>query len=132
MQEITFVIPGTPITKKNSSKILRNQKTEKCFVMPSDQYRKYEAASAAFCPKLNVSSPVNCRYIYFMPTHRRIDLSNLISATNDLLVKHGTLLDDNRDIVAGHDGSCVCYDKEHPRVEVTIAPVENYGQWKPM
>lgn len=29
----------------------------------------------------------------------------------------------NSRIVAGHDGSRVLYDKENPRVEITISPI---------
>ena len=132
MIEIFFEIPGAPITKKNSNKILLNPKTGKRFVATSDQYRRYEKSAEGHCPKVLVSVPVNCRYIYYMPTHRRVDLSNLISATNDVLVKHGTLMDDNRDVVVSHDGSCVLYDRERPRVEITITQKENYTQWKPL
>ena len=130
MIRISFAIPGTPITKKNSSKILRDRRTGRPFIVPSDQYKKYEQAAATYCPKLNISSPVNCKYVYYMPTHRRVDLSNLVSATDDILVAHGTLADDNRDIVAGHDGSAVFYDKQNPRVEIQISTVNGYEQWK--
>ena len=50
-----------------------------------------------------------------------VDLANLLEATNDMLVKHGVLADDNRKIVASHDGSRVFLDREHPRVDITIS-----------
>lgn len=37
--------------------------------------------------------------------------------------RFGVIKDDNSRIVAGHDGSRVLYDKENPRVEITITPI---------
>ena len=45
-------------------------------------------------------------------------------------LKHGVIEDDNRDIVASHNGSLVLYDKQSPRIEVEITKVENYERWK--
>ena len=60
------------------------------------------------------------RCVYYMPTHRRVDLCNLLEATCDLLVHHGVLADDNCTVVVSHDGSRVLYDKAAPRTEVFI------------
>ena len=65
-----------------------------------------------------------------MKTKRRVDLTNLLEAVDDMLVKAGVLADDNRDIVAGHDGSRVYYDKDNPRIEIDITSETNYTQWK--
>jgi Holliday junction resolvase RusA-like endonuclease len=73
---------------------------------------------------------VNVLYRFYMPTRRRVDLSNLISAMDDVLVKHRILADDNRDVIAGHDGSRVYHDKDDPRVEVLIQEVTGYKQWR--
>lgn len=129
MTEIKFVIPGKPITKKNSQQIYR-AKDGRSFVAPSSQFTKYQRSAALYCPVLRIQRPVNCQYVYYMPTRRPVDLSNLVSATDDILVHYQTLVDDNRDIVAGHDGSVVLYDKERPRVEIGITPMEDYEQWK--
>jgi len=55
-----------------------------------------------------------------MPTRRKCDLSNMLEALDDVLVKYGLLEDDNYTIVESHDGSRVLYDKENPRTEVYI------------
>ena len=47
-----------------------------------------------------------------------------------MLVKAEVILDDNRDIVASHNGSVVYWDKENPRIEVEITEVKNYERWK--
>ena len=74
------------------------------------------------------ADPINTRCnvcaLYYMPTHRRVDLLNLLEATLDILVDAGILEDDNSNIVAGHDGSRVLYDKENPRTEITITELE--------
>ena len=53
------------------------------------------------------------------------DLVGLEQATDDILVHYGVIEDDNSRIVAGHDGSRVRYDKDNPRVEITIGAMED-------
>ena len=64
-----------------------------------------------------------------MGSKRKVDLTNLLSATMDVLVKYKVLTDDNRDIAATNNGSVVLYDKENPRTEIEIARLENYEKW---
>ena len=116
---ITLGIP--PITKKNHSQIIKAK--GRLMVIPSKQYREYEKACAEFIPQMpfnmfDVSVNVCC--LYYMPTHRKVDLVNLEEATLDVLVKYGILLDDNSNIVASMDGSKVLYDKDNPRTEIEI------------
>lgn len=124
--EITLY--GNPITKKNSSRIAK--KGNKRFVIPSDQYIRY----AKDCKKQitgkhrkHIDSPVNVRALYYMQRRYKVDLTNLLNATNDILVDCGVLADDNSKIVAAHDGSRVLYDKNNPRVEIYIEPIEAVG-----
>ena len=58
--------------------------------------------------------------LYYMPDRRRVDLTNLLEATDDILVRAGVLADDCAAIVASHDGSRVLMDKARPRVEIRI------------
>ena len=58
--------------------------------------------------------------IFYMPTKRKVDLSNLQSACLDILVENKILADDNSAIVVAHDNSRVRYDKENPRTEIVI------------
>lgn len=44
-------------------------------------------------------------------------------------IKAGVIKDDNRNIVASHDGSLVLYDKERPRIEIEIKPLFGYNIW---
>ena len=115
-----ITIPLTPITKKNSQRIVLAK--GRPMIIPSAKYKEFERACAAFMPKVKepISEAVNVRCIYYMPTHRRVDLTNLMEATHDILVKYKVLEDDNSAIVWSVDGSRVLYDKEHPRTEIEI------------
>ena len=121
---------GDPRTKKNSARILRTRSGAP-FVAPSKVYVDYETdclRQIRQCPELlpaRISTPINLRCVYYMPTRRRVDLVNLIEATCDILVKAGVLEDDHCRIVAGHDGSRVEYDKGNPRAEIWIEEMED-------
>ena len=130
MDEFCITIPGCPVSKKNSQQIFKNSKTGQPFITQSKAYKAYEKAAGWFLRPYRIEYPCNVKAVYFMDSRRRVDLTNLLSATDDILVKYGVLKDDNRNIVAGHDGSRVLYDKQNPRVEITITPIENYGVWK--
>lgn len=116
-----FTIRLAPITKKNHSTIITNKTTGKLMVIPSKQYKEYEHESAWFMPHIKtIDRPVNIRAVFYMPTHRRVDLVNLLQALCDILVKYSVIADDNFNIVAGFDGSRVDYDKDNSRTEVWI------------
>lgn len=120
---IQFTIDLPPRSKKNSMQILVNPKTKRPFISPSSAYKAYRNAALMLIPndvRQGIDYPVNVQCVYYMETRRRVDMCNLIEATLDVLVDAGVLADDNSNIVAGHDGSRVLYDKEHPRTEVTI------------
>lgn len=123
---ICITICGRPITKKNGSRIVINKKTGKPFIIPSKQYIEYEkdAGKQITCKDLEIDYPVNMRCMYFMPTRHKVDLCNLIEATCDILVKYRVVADDNCEIVAGHDGSRVLYDKDNPRTEIYFEEIE--------
>lgn len=119
-----LVILGTPRTKKNSARIVSVGRGYR--LLPSEAYEQYEAAALWQIrrPREPISSAVNVKCVYYMPTRRRVDLCNLLEATCDILVRAGVLADDNSNIVAGHDGSRVMVDKAHPRVEIEIGGLE--------
>lgn len=118
---LRFVLRGQPITKKNSQQIIKTGNRR--MVIPSPQYRQYEKDCLWQIPpkaKQRIDMAVNVQCIYYMPTRRRVDLTNLLEATDDLLVRAGVLADDNSQIVAAHDGSRVRLDRANPRVEIEI------------
>ena len=122
-----IIIIGDPRTKKNHSRLVyRGGRT---FLIPSQQYQKYESEFIAQCMEqgiwnknLNYRMNIECKY--YMHTRRRVDLNNLLEGTTDCLVAAKVITDDESKIVAGHDGSRVLYDKENPRVEITITELE--------
>lgn len=59
-----------------------------------------------------------------MKTKHRVDLTNLLAATCDILTDCGVIADDNYKIVVSHDGSRVDFDKSNPRVEIEIERIE--------
>lgn len=132
MKELKYLIPLPPVTKKNSGQIMRRA-DGRPFIMPSEKYREYEINAISFLwplPSRPIDEPVNVKCIFYMPTKRRVDKINLEEAAHDALVAAGVLADDNRDIIATTDGSIVLYDKNNPRTEITITPLENYNQWR--
>lgn len=125
------VIRGDPRTKKNSQQIFQNGTRRR--IVPSKAYAAYEQDALwqlkTLRPAEPISEPVNVCAVYYMAARRRVDLLNLLEATDDILVRAGVLLDDHCGIVAGHDGSRVSYDRENPRVEVDIVRVgKRYGR----
>ena len=75
-------------------------------------------------PVKPIDHPVNIRCRFYMPTSRPCDLTNLLEAIDDVLVKGKILKDDNYKIVAGHDGSRVFVDKDNPRTEIFIEEID--------
>lgn len=123
MNEVKYTISQPPITKKNSQQILMNRSTGRPFIMPSKQYKQYEKLAAWYLrPK--PTRPIDCRCnvecVFYMPTRRKTDLTNLLEAACDVLVTAGIMADDNYTIIASHDGSRCEYDKSNPRTEITI------------
>ena len=118
---IKFTVPLPPISKKNSQQILINNVTGKPFIMPSKKFKEYEEAALWYIPKrIFIKVPVNIKCLFYMPTKRKCDLTNLLEAIDDVMVKAGLLADDDYTIIQSHDGSRVLYDKENPRTEVII------------
>ena len=117
MAEIKYVIPLSPITKKNSQQIMTNKATGRPFIMPSAKYRQYAKDAARFLtpkPPRPIDCSLNIRCL------RRTDLTNLLEAVDDILTDVGIIADDHYGIVTGHDGSRCFWDKDNPRTEIYI------------
>lgn len=127
-----YIIPLPPVTKKNSQRILFNRSTGRPFIAPSKAYKSYEAAVMSYLrplPPEPIDYPVNVMCVFYMPTRRKVDKTNLEESAHDILVKAGVLEDDSRDIIATTDGSIVLYDKQDPRTVITITGKIGYEQW---
>lgn len=129
---ISFVLPVSPRTKKNNGQIVMRGKYP--VLLPSKQYQVFERECLPYLNHVKqtagvIDYPVNVECSFFMETRRRVDLPNLLNAIDDAMVKSGLIVDDNRDIIAAHDGSRVLHDKFYPRIEVKITELKNYTQW---
>lgn len=91
-------------------------------IIQGKRYREYEKGCGWFIhgKGKKINDPVTVKCLFYMPTKRRVDLTNLLEAIDDILVKYEVLEDDHSGIIYSHDGSRVLYDKENPRTEVTI------------
>lgn len=133
---IKFTLPIKPVSKKNHGRIVMIGGYSK--LLPSEQYERFEKEALPYFVMVKNKSgvidyPVNIKCVFFTDARRKVDLCNLLNAVDDAMVTAGLLIDDNRDIVAAHDGSRVYCDKENPRIEITIEEIkkfEQYTQWK--
>ena len=135
---IKFIIPVHPVSKKNSQQII-SLKTRygksRNIIIPSKKYKEFEADCLPFLFQVKnqagvIDYPINMAVEFYVSKKLKYDLTNLLEAIDDAAVKSGFIADDNRDIIAGHDGSRVYYDKLNPRIEITITEMDNYTQWK--
>lgn len=121
--ELHYTIIGNPVTKKNHPILIGGSRPR---LVPSAQYQKYEKEALN---QLNHQGDTICEKVqiickYYMKTKRKVDLTNLMEATDDILVKAGIIEDDNCDIIYSHDGSRVLYDPDNPRAEIIIRDKE--------
>ena len=126
VKKLCMTIYGNPKTKKNSSQIVVNRNTGRPMLIPSKAYKQYEKDCGIQLKGkgMKIDYPVNLKATYYRKDRRKVDLSNLHEALQDILVKYGVLADDNFTIVVAHDGSRVEIDKENPRTEVEITAYE--------
>ena len=119
-----FTISLHPVTKKNSQRIFKKKTLSGKiipFIVPSKRFKDYQTECTFFMPRIKtITIPINIKAIYYMPTRRVVDLTNLHSALHDILVHYRVIEDDNSKIVVSTDGSRVRYSKENPRTEVEI------------
>lgn len=131
MAKIFYTVKLPPITKKNSQQILTNPKTGRPFIMPSAKFKQYEREAAWFL-KPRPPRPIDCeltvKCLFYMPTRRRVDLTNLLEAIDDILVNEKIIADDHSGIVVSHDGSRVYHDPTNPRTEIYITRIETDHQ----
>ena len=117
-----------PRTKKNSQQIIFSK--GRTIIIPSKYYKEFEKECLMQIKGgQKIDYPINVEAIFYMPTRRRIDLTNLLEAVDDMLVKAEVVQDDNRNIIAGHDGSRVYYNKKNPHIEVNITKMKDYEKW---
>ena len=129
---IKFTIDIAPATKKNSQRIFtKKTKTGKTipFIVPSERFKNYQRECTFYMPNIKtINVPINIKALYYMPTKRRVDITNLNGSLHDILVHYQVIKDDDSQIVVSTDGTRVLYDKECPRTEVHITASNFYNQ----
>ena len=124
-----IIIPLAPVTKKNSQEIRVNKRTGKRYVAPSDNFTIYQNKCFPFLYQLRshaekLNYPLNVKCLFYMPKRYRVDLTNLLEAIDDVLTHYKIIIDDSYKYIGGHDGSRVLYDKDNPRTEIYILPLD--------
>lgn len=134
------MIPLNPKTKKNNQDIMFRSSLKGGFykkttygfkyvgvpfISQNNAYKQYENSAGWFLKKLPepISEPVNVKCTFYRPDRKRVDLTNLLEAIDDILVKYKIIKDDTFTILAGHDGSRVLIDKDNPRTEIEITRI---------
>ena len=119
MTELHLVIPGQPVTKKNSQ--VARCVNGKPVIIQSKAYRAYEKASLEALldySRKPLSGSLAVRVHYWLRDRRRPDLNNLLAATADILQKAEVIADD-REIVSW-DGSRIMGVSPRPRAEILV------------
>lgn len=130
---LKFTIPVNPVTKKNSGQIITVGGYPR--LIPSKAYLAFEKECYPYFKMVQyrvgqIDYPINLKAVFYTKKKNKIDLANLLNALDDAMVKSELVIDDNRDIVAAHDGSRVYCDKYKPRIEIEIKRLDDYIQWK--
>ena len=121
------MIPLNPRAKKNNQQIVYAK--NRPVIVQSNIYKQYEKDCGWFLkpPVRPIDRPVNIQCVFYRDSARKCDLTNLLEAIDDILVKYKIIKDDNFNILAAHDGSRVYVDRYNPRTEIIIT---SYGGQK--
>lgn len=121
-------IPLLCRSKKNSQQIIWNKSTKRPMIIQSELYRDFERECGLYLKKYQgnkITYPINLKCLFYTKDKRKRDLSNLINAIQDVLVKYRIIEDDNYNIVKSLDGSRIIYrPDEEPHIIVEITKYE--------
>lgn len=98
-------------------------------IIQSKQYLEYEKMCKPLMAQysgLKIDKPINLKCIFYVKDRRLRDISNLINAIQDVLVKYGVLEDDNYNIVKSLDGTRIIYRPEQEAE--TIIEITRYEE----
>ena len=123
-----MVIQGNPTTKKNSQSII--YRAGRPMIIPSAKYSEYEHMAGYYLSHKGdkLKGPLEITCIFYRDSKRRCDLTNLLEAIDDILVKYGVISDDDYKTIVSHDGSRVYVDRDNPRTEIYIRELDD-EQW---
>ena len=113
-----FILMGNPVIKKNSQTNFNGMR------LPNKRYAPFEEYHLAYFKKyfpafIPNDPPYTLKFNFYRDSKRRVDISNLYEAPQDILVRAGIIPDDHCGIIASHHSdSRVKYDIEFPRTEI--------------
>lgn len=122
-------VPGRPIVKKNTQKVVRAPGRRFPVKVDSERYRTWKLDAAAAIRAAVAQRPglrqIRCQVrleviFYFASAQSEPDLSNLYEGIQDVLVSEGVLHDDR--LIYSHDGSTKVIGDPRPRAVVRIWP----------
>lgn len=127
-ESISFVLPVTPRTKKNSRTHARKRaKTGNMITvpLPSDAYREMEKQICGWAVRLgfalaNLAQPLNCCAIFYREKHLG-DAVGYYQGLADALEAAGVVANDGW--IKRWWGSDLAKDKSRPRIEVTLTAI---------
>jgi Holliday junction resolvase RusA-like endonuclease len=132
MKEILkLTLYGQPYIKKNNQRTIWHKTLKRTIVVYPAAYtawRKDALMQLGLCrngywqKKIDkpIDFPIIMKAHFYNKTKHRRDLSAMYEGIQDILVEAGILEDDNCNIIIGHDGSRMFYDKENPRIELWL------------
>lgn len=124
---VKLIIRGKPLSWKNSRQIIfkrDNGGQRAAAVKNAAQKRWFESAITQLRAQWIGEDPIpeserlNVSIVSYLATRRLIDADNLYGGPHDALQESGVIENDSS--IQTHDGSDRLYDKEDPRVEITI------------
>lgn len=120
---VTITLKGIPPSKKNSRQIFC--RGGRPVNIPSKDYLAWHEEQMWLIKKVKpVKGEVAIDMQLYAPNLRTGDLENKFSSVQDLLVDAGIIDDDNWDVVKQVMLNYAGVDKQSPRVEITIYPLQ--------
>lgn len=125
--EIRITLPLLCRSKKNGQQIAYNKYTKKRYIIQSEKYLQFEKECGLYLRNFQyeIDKPINLKCTFYVPDRIRRDITNLLNAIQDILVKYKVLKDDNYNIVHSIDGTRIIYEKGREETIIEISEVEN-------
>jgi len=128
IDQVKFIIPTAPRTKKNHSRIFRMKKTKAIRIMPSKQWETFCENALVFL-KLQITKskiqpinfPVNCKAVFYRDRENG-DAVGYYQGLADVL-EVAKVVENDKWIVSW-DGSKLQKDIKNPRIEIEIARIK--------
>jgi Holliday junction resolvase RusA-like endonuclease len=122
---VQLMIRGRPVSWKNSPQMIEGRGGRPIPVKSKAQRRWLKAALVQLAdqwrnePKIPKDARLNAAIVSYLATKGMIDSDNLYGAPHDAMQAAEVLEDDVS--IQTHDGSDRLYDKDDPRVEITLS-----------